>query len=421
MNFNGNIVECITQFVKIGLCIIFTCIGCHSTAQNISKAEYFFDTDPGPGNGTPLSFTPGNPVTFTETISTTGLATGYHFLFFRTKTASGHWSLYEGTRFFVDGGIIGAEYFFDVDPGIGNGTPLPVAANSIITTTIPSTGLADGVHYLFIRTKHDGNIWSLAEPRYVNIRTRIMQAEYFIDNDPGFGNGIPLSITTPSDLVTFSPTITTPVLPNGNHYLFIRTKDIVGKWSFFEPMMFTVDSAVPIELLDFVATATRDGRIKLQWTTATEINNDFFSVERAATPEIEFSKILQVSGAGTTTVKNYYEEMDEKPYPGINYYRLKQTDFDGTFTYSKIVSAEVEKVTSVYPNPVVDNWTVEFGDAGNKSRTIEVLDLTGKKIIDYKTTLNSIELKREGIPAGAHIIKIISSGSKPEFLKINFQ
>ena len=111
----------------------------------------------------------------------------------------------------------------------------------------------------------------------------------------------------------------------------------------------------------------------------------------------------------------------KNPIPASIYYRLKQTDFDGTFTYSKVVSAEVEKVTSVYPNPVVNNWTVEFGNAGNKSRTIEVLDLTGKKIADYKTQLTSIELKRDGIPAGAHIIKIISPGSKPEFLKISFQ
>lgn len=411
---------CMRQFIKRELSVVFICLVSWCHAQNISKAEYFFDTDPGPGNGTALSFTPGNPVTFTETVNTTGLAPGYHFLFVRTKTATGHWSLYEGRRFFVDGGIIGAEYFFDTDPGIGNGTALPVSSNSVITTTIPTTGLSDGVHYLFIRTKHDGNIWSLAEPRYINIRTRIIKAEYFIDTDPGFGNGTPLSITTPSDLVTITPTITTPVLPDGDHYLFIRTKDISGKWSFFEPMMFTVDAALPIELFDFVATATRDGRVKLQWTTASEINNDFFSVEHAA-PGVEFNELFEVPGAGTTTVKTSYEETHSNPFPGINYYRLKQTDFDGTFSYSKIVSADVKKVTAVYPNPVVDNWTVEFGDGNAQARVIEVLDLTGKKLADYKSELTSVELKRDGIPAGAHMLKITSPGTKPEFLKVSFQ
>ena len=162
-------------------------------------------------------------------------------------------------------------------PGVGNGTPLPITPfNSTITPIIPTTGLTDGVHYLFIRTRHDDRTWSLSDPQLFYIRTRIVKAEYFIDSDPGFGSGTPISIASPDDLITITPTLSTTALPNGNHYLFIRTIDILGKWSFFEPMMFTVDSAVPIELLDFVATATRDGRIKLQWTTATEINNDFF-------------------------------------------------------------------------------------------------------------------------------------------------
>ncbi|HEU5291961.1 MAG TPA: T9SS type A sorting domain-containing protein [Cyclobacteriaceae bacterium] len=406
---------------QLGVCLFFLTVG-WCPAQKINCAEYFFDTDPGPGNGTPItSFPEEGSVVFTETINTTGLAVGSHLLFIRTKSTDGDWSLYEAQEFFIDNGIIAAEYFFDKDPGIGGGIPLSVSSTGTITETIPTSGLSDGIHYLFVRTKHDGNIWSLQDPQIFFIRTRIVQAEYFIDTDPGFGSGTSISISSPDDLITITPTLSTSALPDGNHYLFIRTKDILGKWSFFEPMMFTVDAALPIELYDFAATATRDGRVKLQWTTATEINNDFFSVERAAAPEIEFATIFEIPGAGTTKVKTSYEEIDEKPYPGINYYRLKQTDFDGTFSYSKIVSAEVKKVTTVYPNPVVDNWTVAFGDAGNQSRTIEVLDLTGKKLADYKTQLTIVELKREGVPMGAHIVKITSPGSKPEFLKVSFQ
>lgn len=412
--------EFIMRFIKYGLYVIFICTFSLSVAQTISKAEYFFDTDPGPGNGTALSFTPGNPVTFTGSISTTGLPPGYHFLFVRTKTSSGHWSLYEPRRFFIDGGIIAAEYFYDADPGIGNGTPL-VVSGSTINTTIPTTGLSDGVHYLFIRTKHDGNIWSLAEPRYLNIRTRIVQAEYFIDTDPGFGNATPLSISLPSDLITFTPTITTPgTLADGDHYLFIRTKDIVGKWSHFEPQMFTVDAALPIELSDFIATATRDGRIRLQWTTASEINNDFFTVEHAA-PQTEFNELFDVPGAGMSTRKIDYEKIHENPNPGINYYRLKQTDFDGTFSYSKVVSASVNKVTSVYPNPIKDKWTIEFGDGGADSKFLEILNLTGQKIAQYKTNQTRAEFTSEGIAGGNYILKIIFPDARTEFLKINFQ
>lgn len=420
MTFMNNVVKFTSQFVQKGLGLLFIFIISWCGAQTISRAEYFFDTDPGPGNGTAISFTAGNPVTFTGTISTTGLAPGYHYLFIRTKTSSGNWSLYEGRQFFIDGGIVAAEYFFDADPGIGNATPLAVSSSSTITGTISSTGISDGVHYLFIRTKHDGNIWSLAEPRYVNIRTRIVEAEYFIDTDPGFGNGTPLSISSPSDLITISPTIATPLLPNGNHYLFIRTKDISGRWSFFEPQMFTVDAALPIELYDFSATALRDGKIKLQWTTASEINNDFYSVERAA-EKAEFSEIFQVQGAGTTTRSTSYEQIDQTPAPGVNYYRLKQFDFDGTYTYSNIVSAEVKIQTTVYPNPVIDQWSVILGNNSQGWKTLEVLDLSGRILATYKTELHTLELSRAGIPAGSHMLRITSPGTKTEIVKLSFK
>jgi hypothetical protein len=404
-----------------GLCLVIICFVTTLDAQTITRAEYFFDTDPGQGNGTAITLTAGDPVTFSPTINTTGLKPGYHLLYLRTRSSNGKWSLFEPQEFLIDGGIIQGEYFFDTDPGIGNGTPLPTTPfNSTITPTISTAGLKDGVHFLFVRTRHDDKSWSLSDPQMFYIRTRIVQAEYFIDSDPGFGNGTAISISSPDDLITITPTLSTPALPDGIHYLFIRTKDILGKWSFFEPLTFTVDAALPIELFDFVATATKEGRVKLQWTTATEINNDFFSVEHAA-PGVEFNNIFHVPGAGTTTLKTSYEELHENPYPGINYYRLKQTDFDGTSSYSKIVSADVVKTTSVYPNPVIDRWTVAFGAEGNHKKMIEVLDLTGKKIVDYKTQLPSVELKRDGIPPGAHLLRITSPDKKPEFLKISFQ
>jgi hypothetical protein len=391
-------------------------------ASSIEAAEYFFDTDPGPGNGTPLSFGAGDPVTFTETINTTGLEPGYHLLHIRTRSTTGEWSLYEPQEFIIDGGIIAAEYFFDTDPGIGNGTSLSITpVTSTITPSISTSALEDGEHFLFIRTRHDDDTWSLSDPQVFYIRTRIVEAEYFIDADPGFGNGTPLSVTTPSDLITIAPTLTTPTLPDGDHYLFIRTKDIRGRWSHFEPMMFTVDAALPVELFDFIATATRDGRVKLQWTTVTEVNNNFFTVEHAV-PALEFNELFDVPGAGTSTRTIDYEKMHDHPDPGTNYYRLKQTDFDGTFSYSKVVSAQVTKGTSVYPNPISDTGSIEFGgDGGPEMKVVEILDLTGRKLVAYQTQQTKLDFTREGIPPGAHILRITYPDARTEFLKINFR
>lgn len=416
-------VEKFVSQVTAGLSVLLVCVTSLLHAQTIARAEYFFDTDPGPGNGTPISIMASDPITFTETINTTGLEPGYHLLYVRTKTSGGNWSLYEGQEFIIDGGIIAAEYFFDVDPGIGNGTALSITpVTSTITPTISTAALEDGEHYLFVRTRHDDDTWSLADPVYFYIQTRIVEAEYFIDSDPGFGNGTPLSISTPSDLITITPTLVTPVLPDGPHYLFIRTRDILGKWSHFEPQVFTVDSALPIELFNFAATALLDGRVKLQWTTVTEINNDFFTVEHSL-PQMEFAEIFQTAGAGTTTAKIEYEEIHENPDQGINYYRLRQTDFDGTFTYSKVVSATVTTLqgTLVYPNPITANWYVKFSGEAGEHKLLEVFDLTGRKLMEHRTHGEQlIELSRQGIPNGSYILRTTTNGNTVDLMKINF-
>ena len=176
--------------VKGGLVLLMAFLFVYSNAQTISRAEYFFDTDPGQGNGTAITIVASDPITFTPTISTVGLKPGYHLLYLRTRSSSGKWSLFEPQEFLIDGGR--SEYFFDTDPGPGNGFPLPaVPFNGSITPTIPTDDLEDGVHFLFIRTRHDDKTWSLSDPQLFYIRTRIVLAEYFIDKDLGFGNGTP--------------------------------------------------------------------------------------------------------------------------------------------------------------------------------------------------------------------------------------
>lgn len=391
--------------------------------QTISQAEYFFDTDPGPGNGTPISFTAGDPVTFTETISTSGLTPGLHYLFVRTRTSTGHWSLYEPQEFIIDGGILAAEYFFDKDPGIGNGTPLTISPNAgTVTESISTAALDDGEHFLFIRTRHDNNVWSLSEPQVFHIQTRIVAAEYFIDTDPGFGNGTPLTISSPSDLITTTPTITTPVLSDGPHYLFIRTKDILGNWSFYEPQEFTVDSALPIELLEFTATP-QEGQVLLQWTTATEINNDFFSVEHAY-PGKDFYEIFQVPGAGTRQELSRYHKYHTKPVTGINYYRLKQTDYDKRFTYSEVVSVTVTNSLSmaVYPNPILDKWFIEFYRDPNLPRLLEVYDLMGRRLFIHTTQgERNLEFPRGEYSSGTYLLRVTTQGGAQEIFKLIFK
>ena len=89
------------------------------------------------------------------------------------------------------------------------------------------------------------------------------------------------------------------------------------------------------------------------WTTATEINNDFFIVERL-NKDGSFSSVDWVGGAGNSNQELEYNGFDRQPEYGINYYRLKQTDYNGTYTYSEVISVEYQPQfldVNLYPNP----------------------------------------------------------------------
>ncbi|MBX7050135.1 MAG: VCBS repeat-containing protein, partial [Chitinophagales bacterium] len=109
---------------------------------------------------------------------------------------------------------------------------------------------------------------------------------------------------------------------------------------------------LPIELTDF--TGSQQGHaVKLEWTTASELNNDKFIIERSSNGD-DFDAIGIVSGAGTTEIVHNYQFFDQAPAGGINYYRLKQVDLDGAFTYSQMIVVEVSGEASylkIYPNP----------------------------------------------------------------------
>lgn len=225
---------------------------------NLSAAEYFFDTDPGVGSGTPISITPGANATFTIAVPTASLGTGFHFLVIRAKDNSGKWSLFEVRGFYITGStanspdITAAEYFVDADPGNGNATPLPVASGSNVTLTasIPTASLTPGFHFIAIRTKGSNGKWGIFEARgfYISTSTtdvsNIVSAEFFFDSDPGLGNGTTLSI--PSGAIsTFTVNVPTTSLTPGFHFLTIRAKGADGRWGVFESRGFYISPVNP--------------------------------------------------------------------------------------------------------------------------------------------------------------------------------
>lgn len=169
---------------------------------------------------------------------------------------------------------------------------------------------------------------------------------------------------------------------------------------------------LPIELLSFTANFNSSNRVDLKWSTASETNNDFFTIERSQ-DGIFFNEIAVVDGAGNSTCTKNYSTIDNKPLEGVSYYRLKQTDYNGEFTYSSIVSVEKNQTGFEILNTQFiesqNQLAVYFNCDNNCTISIELFDLTGKKI--YSSTENTLGENSEilipinSISKGVYFIK----------------
>lgn len=142
------------------------------------------------------------------------------------------------------------------------------------------------------------------------------------------------------------------------------------------------DSGIlPVELLSFEAKFIEDF-IELNWTTSTETNNDFFEIEKSYNL-INYKSIAKIDGNGNTHQLNEYSYYDYDIKYGIVYYRLKQTDFNGKYTYSDIISLEIKNpysvnIKNIYPVPASNRIFIEFSAETNSDITYYISDVNGK-------------------------------------------
>jgi len=189
---------------------------------------------------------------------------------------------------------------------------------------------------------------------------------------------------------------------------------------------FELQTVLPVELLSFSAKENGEN-VWLSWTTASEKNNDYFEVERSIDGR-SFDYLDQVKGAGTTTLARHYQTNDKNPINGINYYRLKQVDFDGTTTYSEIVSIEVtsEKI-ELFPNPVAGTLYLRMSDFTTRDVEYQITDLTGRTMLMGATEINdgivTIPLSAVGsFPLGTYMVRVFSDAqpvASAKFIKVD--
>jgi hypothetical protein len=184
----------------------------------------------------------------------------------------------------------------------------------------------------------------------------------------------------------------------------------------------TTDCAIvtlPIELIDF-SLKQAGMSVQINWETGSELNNDYFTVEKSINGS-SWSQIAKVKGAGTTNSANEYNAFDDKPYTGISYYRIKQTDVNGDSKYTKVEKVEFKGTESilVYPQPAKDKLTLVWdGFDGN----ITWMDFSGQivNVSTQKSENGSFVADVSQLQRGIYFIRL-SDGKSVITKKITIQ
>lgn len=164
---------------------------------------------------------------------------------------------------------------------------------------------------------------------------------------------------------------------------FIQSSFIAGSTCYLTPF--------PVGLLAFDARVEKDGKVLCDWRTATELNNDFFTLERSKDGEL-YEEMGKIPGAGTSSTAQSYQWPDPLPHLGISYYRLRQTDFDGATTFYPPVSVQVfadeQPLTyRAFPNPATDFFTLEVNSLSAVGSSLGIYNLRGQLIREYELEL----------------------------------
>ncbi|MBK5284111.1 MAG: T9SS type A sorting domain-containing protein, partial [Bacteroidia bacterium] len=175
-------------------------------------------------------------------------------------------------------------------------------------------------------------------------------------------------------------------------------------------------TALPITLLNFDA-VTKGSGVMTTWVTSSEINNDYFVIERSQDGE-HFEAVGTRKGAGNSSTTLHYSMLDVKPFAGVSYYRLRQVDFNGSESKSQLVAVSfLENVLNVFPNPAQTEIQYRFKSAADGIALFEIIDVLGKiyltEQVNVQKGLNTSDAYDiRYLPAGVYFIQLRPIGNE---------
>ncbi len=165
---------------------------------------------------------------------------------------------------------------------------------------------------------------------------------------------------------------------------------------------------LPVELTHFNA-FQKGTEVLLEWQTASETNNAGFEIQKSVDGK-QWEKLVFVEGAGTTFESNSYAFLDEYPFNGLNYYRLKQIDFDGRFEYHKVALVNFNTLKNdivIYPNPVQNQLIVELPNSWKDMVNTQIFDMTSRLVQEDQINNQQTTLDFSKLHQGQYTIRLI--------------
>jgi hypothetical protein len=170
--------------------------------------------------------------------------------------------------------------------------------------------------------------------------------------------------------------------------------------------------ALPVTWMSFSANVEK-GNVQLEWVTTRELNNAYFSVERS-TDGNNFAEITKVSGQGNTTLTSTYNVTDDAPAAGDNYYRIRQVNYDGTYSYSVTKKVKITKsengLVSIYPSPAGASIQISVSDVALANTKATIYDMEGHNRIQFALTSGVQTLDIQKLETGIYFIKLADGG-----------
>ena len=414
------------KFIAIVLLFNLQSIFCNLQlhAQSLDSAEYFFDTDPGIGNGTAITVTAGDTILDSVYTSTVGLASGFHNLFYRVRDTNGTWSLYEGSQFYLydtlatatpssSPPLAAAEYFYDTDPGVGNATPMNAFTFTdtiLLSDTLLTDSLTQGTHYLFVRVRDTLNVWSLYEgssfvicnlipvPDFsadtvcISVPTTLTDLSTSLDTNFNYTYGWDFNNDNIIDDTTKGSTIHTFV-PSGTHTVSLIVNNTNGCADTIVKTIY-VDS-LPVVTLDFPAD--------------TICKDDTLMLAGGSPPGGTYSGPGVYGGA-------FYGDSVNTGFNTI-FYTYYNSDSCSAYKNAMIYVShctginEFENKPSVTVNPNPFHTTtlisVYSGSMTFHSFQFVLFDMFGKQVRDLTLESQNVKLERGDLSGGIYFYKVI--------------